>query len=56
MIVPGEIIGAKLAAELLGLDRSTVIRRAKRGALPSLGQIDESVWIFDRTEIEAAAQ
>lgn len=55
MVVPEDIIGAKQAAELLGLDRSTVIRRAKRGALPSLAQVDGSVWVFDRTEIQAAA-
>lgn len=56
MIVPTDLIGAKQAAELLGLDRSTVIRRAKKGTLPSLAQIDGSIWVFDRSDVEAAAQ
>lgn len=55
VVVPADLIGAATVAQLLGVDKSTVTRRAAAGALPVLAQLDGpgGAYVFDRTEIEA---
>lgn len=56
MVVPSDLIDAQTAAGILCLDKSTVTRRAKAGTLPSLAQLSCGIYVFDLSEIQAAAQ
>lgn len=55
VITPSDLIDSGDVAELLGLDRSTVNRRAKAGTLPVLAQLRSGVYVFDLSEIKALA-
>lgn len=55
MVVPSDLIDAQTAAGILSLDKSTVTRRAKAGTLPSLAQLACGIYVFDLSEIQAAA-
>lgn len=56
IINPSDLIDAATAADLLGLDRSTVTRRAKAGTLPYVVQVSSGAYIFDAGDIRAAVQ
>lgn len=56
MIQPGDLIDAQTAADLLGLDKTTVTRRAKAGSLASVTQLPNGAWIFDALDIREAAK
>lgn len=53
IIVPGQLIGAREAARLLGIDRSSLMRRIEAGTVTPLVQLDGpgGAWVFDRTEL-----
>lgn len=53
MVVPSDLIDAQTAADLLGVDKSTVTRRAKAGTLPVLTQLPSGSYIFDVNDINA---
>lgn len=55
LIVPGDLIGAAEVCRLLGINRATVVRRVRAGALPCLAKLDGSngALVFDRTDIAA---
>lgn len=55
MVVPSDLIDAATVAGLLAVTTTTITRRAKAGTLPSLAQLACGVWVFDRTEVLAAA-
>jgi excisionase family DNA binding protein len=52
------VILADEVAEILGINKSTVTRRAADGRLPYLRKIDgpRGAYIFDRVEIERLAK
>lgn len=56
VVVPSQLIGAKTAAELLGIDRSNLFRRIEAGKIKPLAQLDGpgGVYVFDRADIIAA--
>lgn len=58
VIVPSQIIGVAEAAQILGLERSTLTRKIKRGAIAPLAKVRgvRGAYIFDGAEIEAMAQ
>ena len=53
MITPADLIGAAEVCRLLGINRSTVVRRVKAGTLPCLAKLDGSsgALVFDRNDI-----
>lgn len=57
MVIPGDLIGSAEVCRLLDINRATVVRRVKAGALPYLAQLDGSngALVFDRSEILALA-
>lgn len=57
MVIPGDLIGSAEVCSILGVNRATVVRRAKAGTLPVLAQLDGSngALVFDRSDIEALA-
>jgi predicted DNA-binding transcriptional regulator AlpA len=57
MIVPGDLIGSAEVCTILGVNRATVVRRAKAGTLPVIAQLDgpNGALVFDRADILAVA-
>jgi excisionase family DNA binding protein len=55
IIRPSQLIGAAEAAEILGLQRSTLTRWIHRGAIKPLAKLDggRGAYVFDRAEILA---
>ncbi|PPF21016.1 helix-turn-helix domain-containing protein [Rathayibacter sp. AY1A7] len=53
MIWPGQLIGAKTVADLLGCSVSTVQRRVKDGRIPIVAQLDgpTGAYVFDRADV-----
>lgn len=58
IIVPSQLIGAAQAAEILGLERSTLTRWIQANRIRPLTQLDgpRGAYIFDRLEVVALAQ
>lgn len=56
MIQPADLIDAQSAADLLGLAKTTVTRRAKAGTLDTVAQLPNGTWIFDALDIRKAAK
>ena len=56
--IPQTLITTAEAAALLGVDASTVQRRARRGLLPTVYKPDTrtGAYVFDRDEIESIAR
>lgn len=54
IVVPDQLIGAKTAAKLLGIDRSSLMRRIEAGTIRPVVQLDGpgGAWVFDRTELD----
>lgn len=50
-ITPSDLIDAGTVAGMLGVDRSTVSRRAQAGTLPVLAQMPNGAYIFDKPDI-----
>lgn len=50
-----QLIGSKTAADLLGVDRSTLTRRIERGEVTPLAQLDgpNGAFVFDRGDFPA---
>jgi hypothetical protein len=57
VIVPAELIGAARVADILGIDKSNVTRRAATGSIPVLAQLDGpgGVYVFNEPDIKAWA-
>ena len=50
------LIGVRRAAAILGVSTATIKRKAASGAIPTVGNLDETgVYLFDRYAIEALA-
>jgi hypothetical protein len=58
LITPSDLIGAARVAEILGIDKSNVTRRAATGSIPVLAQLDGpgGVYVFNQPDIEAIAR
>lgn len=58
MVVPAELIGAARVADILGIDKSNVTRRAAAGNIPVLAQLDGpgGVYVFNEPDITAWAK
>lgn len=56
MLLPSDLIDVTAVAGILGISRSTVTRQAKAGTLPALTQLAGGVLVFDRNDIQAAAE
>lgn len=58
VIIPADLIGAARVAEILGLDKSSVTRRAAAGTLPVLAQLDGpgGAYVFNESDILALGQ
>lgn len=56
IIVPSQLIGAATAAELLGLERSTLTRKVQAGKIKALARLDGGAYVFDKAELLEAAQ
>lgn len=54
-ILPSQLIGAAEAAEILGLERSTLTRWMQRGTIKPLTKLDgdRGAYVFDRAEVIA---
>lgn len=53
LIVPGDLIGATEAAQILGVAKSTVTRHVAAGKIQAVAQLDGKTWIFDRADVLA---
>lgn len=58
IIFPSQLIGMAEAAEILGMERSTLTRRLLSGSIKALTKINgpRGAYIFDRADIEALAK
>ena len=56
IIHPSDLVDAATVAGMLGLDRSTVTRRAKAGTLPYVVQVSSGAYIFDKGDIRRAVE
>ena len=58
IIIPSQLIGAAEAAEILGLERSTLTRWIQRKRITPLTKIDgaRGAYVFDRADVVALAQ
>lgn len=57
IIVPSQIIGARTAAALLGLERSSLTRKVQAGKITALARLEGGAYVFDRAALlEEAAQ
>ena len=58
IIVPKDLIGAATAAEILGLERSTLTRWIQSNRIKPLAKLDgeRGVYIFDRSEVVQLSQ
>lgn len=56
VIFPYDLIGAATVATLLGVNKSTITRRAALGNLPYLAQLDgpHGAYVFNRPDVLAA--
>jgi hypothetical protein len=54
-ITPADLIGAARVAEILGIDKSNVTRRAATGSIPALAQLDGpgGAYVFNQPDILA---
>lgn len=54
-IIPAELIGTQEVCRLLGIDKSTVVRRIAAGTLPVLAQLDGpgGAYVFNRPDVLA---
>lgn len=54
IVVPADMISTGEAAKLLGVDRATVVRRARTGKIPIVAQLDtgHGAYVFDRNEVQ----
>lgn len=57
IILPSQLIGAAEAAEILGLERSTLNRWIKRNRITPLTQLDgaRGAYVFDRSDVVSIA-
>ncbi|SDH15782.1 hypothetical protein SAMN04515691_2999 [Leifsonia sp. 98AMF] len=57
IIFPGQLIGSVTVCALLGIDRSTLVRRIQRGDIVPLAQLDGATgaYVFDRFDFPAEA-
>lgn len=57
-IVPSQLIGAAEAAEILGLERSTLTRWIQRKRITPLTQLDgkRGAYVFDRSDVVSISQ
>lgn len=55
IVFPRDLISTGEAAKMLGVDRATIVRRARAGKLPVVAQLDadtgHGAYVFDRNEI-----
>jgi predicted site-specific integrase-resolvase len=58
IIFPSQLIGAAEAAEILGLERSTLNRWIKRKTITPLAKLDgdRGAYVFDRADVLSLAQ
>lgn len=58
IIFPSQIIGIVEAAQILGMERSTLTRRLLSGNIVPLAKIGgpRGAYIFDRADVQALAQ
>lgn len=58
IIFPSQLIGAAEAAEILGLERSTLNRWIQRKTITPLAKLDgaRGVYVFDRADVLHIAQ
>lgn len=49
---PPGVMGTRDAALVLGIDRSTLIRKVTTGEVLPLARLDSGAWVFDEDEIE----
>lgn len=57
IVFPNDLISTGEAAKLLGVDRATVVRRARTGKIPVVAQLDVEAgrggaYVFDRNEVK----
>lgn len=54
-IIPADLIGAARVADILGIDKSNVTRRASTGSIPVLAQLDGpgGAYVFNQPDILA---
>jgi excisionase family DNA binding protein len=58
IILPSQLIGAAEAAQILGLERSTLTRWIQRGRIQPLAQLDgaRGAYVFDRSDVLSLTQ
>lgn len=58
IILPSQLIGAATAADLLGIERSTLTRWIQRGRIKPITQLDgaRGAYVFDRSDVLSLAQ
>ena len=58
IIIPSQLIGAAEAAEILGLERSTLTRWIHGGKITPLTQLDgkRGAYVFDRADVVSISQ
>lgn len=56
VVVPADLISTSEVARILGVDRATVIRRARHGRIPIVAQLDSKTsgaLVFSRSDVIA---
>lgn len=58
IVVPSQLIGAARAAEILGLERSTLTRWIQHGKIQPLTKLDggRGAYVFDLADVTSIAQ
>ncbi|QIN94484.1 MerR-like helix-turn-helix DNA binding domain protein [Arthrobacter phage Whytu] len=60
IVVPADLISTGEAAKILGVDRATIVRRARTGKIPIVAQLDadtgHGAYVFDRNEVKGAGE